>query len=251
MTDASNSISTQREVKVLIAIQARSNSTRFPQKIYQTVGKKMVLQHVIDQAKSSKIYLERPSHKTSIKCDIAILHPENDNQLITSFKYSGATLISGDEQDVLSRYIKAHKVTKADYVVRLTSDCPLILDFIISKHINVAVLNDLDYVNNVHELCRQSADGHDVEVLSSRAIQWLADNAKTPEEKEHVTIAIRNKNPPELRQGFVSSKFNTANMKLSLDTEADLAVIRSYFHEREHRMNLALKTYGRKNVYEF
>ena len=178
------------QINVLIAIQARSNSTRFPQKIYQMIGKKMVLQHVIDQAKSAKIYIERPSKK-NIKCDIVVLHPEDDNQLISNFRNSGVLLLSGNEHDVLSRYIKAYNALKPAYIVRLTSDCPLILDFIISKHINVAVLNQYDYVSNVEESCRQSADGLDCEILSAKTMEWLSTQELTKDEKEHVTLAIR------------------------------------------------------------
>lgn len=242
--------SIENEVKVLIAIQARSNSTRFPQKIYQTIGKKTVLQHVIDQAKSAKLYVERSCHKKSIRCDIAILHPENDNQLIHLFRHSGAILIPGDEQNVLSRFAKAKEIMKPDYIVRLTSDCPMILDFIISKHINVAVFNDFDYVSNVEESCRQVADGFDTEILSARAIDWLSENATTDEEKEHVTLAIRRKKPRELRQAFVSSKLDSSKYKLSLDTPADLEVIRQFYHDREFKMNIAMKTFGRKNIFE-
>ena len=97
------------EVKILIAIQARSNSTRFPQKIFQNVGKKMVLQHVIDQALSAKHYAERPNRKMTMKCDVAVLHPEDDTQIMTLFKGKGALLIRGSETDVLSRFVKAQK----------------------------------------------------------------------------------------------------------------------------------------------
>lgn len=244
-----DSMTSTDQVNVLIAIQARSNSTRFPQKIYQLIGKKMVLQHVIDQAKSAKVYIERPSKK-NIKCDIVVLHPEDDNQLISNFRNSGVLLLSGNEQDVLSRYVKAYKSLKPNYIVRLTSDCPLILDFVISKHINVAVLNQYDYVSNVEESCRQVADGLDCEILSSRAIEWLSEQDLTDEEKEHVTLSIRKRRPPELRQAFVSSKFDTSSFKLSLDTKEDLDNIRDHYHKREFKLGIAMKTFGRNNIFE-
>lgn len=239
-----------RPINVLIAIQARSNSTRFPQKIYQLIGKKMVLQHVIDQVKSAKNYTERATQKKQVKCQIAILHPHNDIQVQTFFKSSDARLIAGDENDVLSRYLQAQKQLNSDYVVRLTSDCPLILDFMISKHINVAVFNEIDYASNVHESCRQVADGFDVEIMSRRAMKWLEENAFSSEEREHVTLAIRNKMPSELKIAFVSSKLDTSHLKLSLDTEEDLERIREYYHNRENKMNIALRTFGRKGIYE-
>lgn len=238
------------EVNVLICIQARTNSTRFPQKIYQALGKKMVLQHVVDQALSSKLYVERSSHKRAIKCQVAVVHPENDIQLITTFKNCGAMLISGSESDVLSRYVKAQELLKSDYIVRLTSDCPLLLDFVISKHINTAVFNDLDYVSNVDESVRLVFDGMDAEILSAKALKYLEINAKTAHDKEHVTTLLRRDKPESLRFGFISSKLDSSSMKLSLDTPEDLERIRAYYHDREHKIALSHKIYGKRMVFE-
>jgi spore coat polysaccharide biosynthesis protein SpsF len=237
------------EKSVLIAIQARSTSTRFPGKIFELIGSKTVLQHVIDQAKSAKFHVERSSRQKLIKCDVAVLHPFGDTNIINCFRQSGTHLVSGDEHDVLSRYIDAVKLIKPDFVVRLTSDCPLILDFVISKHINVAVMNDLDYVSNVDENCRTIADGFDCEVLSRKAMDWLETNAETKEDREHVTVALRKARPRELRMGFVASKLDTSHLKISLDTPEDLQKIREYYHNREFKLATAKRLFG-KNVFE-
>lgn len=238
------------EVKVLIAIQARSNSKRFPQKIYNMIGKKTVLQHVVDSAMSSKRYISMSTHKKKIDCNVAILHPNGDHQLITACKGRGVQLIGGEEENVLSRYLNAFEQMKPDYIVRLTSDCPLILDFVITKHINTAVLNELDYVSNVEESCRLAFDGLDCEVISGAAIEWLRENAKTDYDKEHVTTAIRRERPKELSQGFVSFKLDNSSLKLSLDTPEDLDRIREYYHKRELKMLEATKLFGRRFIYE-
>jgi len=44
---------------VVIGIQARSTSTRLPGKIFEMVGNKKALEHVIDKAKSAKDYIQR------------------------------------------------------------------------------------------------------------------------------------------------------------------------------------------------
>ena len=237
-------------VKVLIAIQARSNSTRFPQKIYQTIGKKPVLQHVIDSSLSSKRYISMSTHKKKIDCDVAVLHPITDHQVINFCKGKGILLIGGDEENVLSRFLNAFDQCHPDFIVRLTSDCPLILDFVITKHINVAVLNDLDYVSNVEESCRLAFDGLDCEVLSRNAVEWLRENATSIFDKEHVTTAIRRERPRELSQGFVSFKLDNSSLKLSLDTPDDLDRIRDYFHKRETKMTAATKMFGKRFIYE-
>lgn len=236
-------------IEVLIAIQARATSQRFPKKIYEMIGRNRMLDHVVNQARSVADHIMRHTTKLSIRCSVAILHPDNDAELSSAFKSGGVMMISGPEQDVLSRYVKAQKLTAADYVVRLTSDCPLILDFVVSKHIHIAAFNGHDYVSNVEPLCRSVADGFDCEVISKKALEWLDKNATTAEDREHVTTALRRVRPPEIQQAFISSKIDTSSMKMSVDTPEDLDRIRSYFHEREHKTEIARKLFG-KHVYE-
>ena len=236
-------------IEVLIAIQARSNSTRFPKKIYEHIGDLRVLDHVISQAKSTADHITKYSSKLKIRCQVAVLHPEGDDELVRTFRSSGAILIAGPEDDVLSRYVTAQRMTDCDYIVRLTSDCPLILDYVIAKHINVAAHNSYDYVSNIEETCRFVADGFDCEVISRKALDWLSRNARDASDREHVTTAIRRHRPPTLSQAFVAFKLDTSRMKMSVDTKEDLDRMREYYHEREHKMTVARRLFGNA-VYE-
>ena len=238
-----------KPVEVLIAIQARSNSTRFPKKIYEYIGDKRVLDHVIDRAKSTADHIMRYTTKLKIKCQVAVLHPADDDELVRAFRSSGAILIGGPEEDVLSRYVTAQSMTDADYVVRLTSDCPLILDYVIAKHIHVAAFNRYDYVSNIEEKCRFVADGFDCEVMSRRALEWLDYEATDKFDREHVTTAIRRIRPPGLSQAFISMKIDTSNMKISVDTPEDLERMKEYYHSRQCKMDIARTLFG-SDVYE-
>lgn len=236
-------------IEVLIAIQARSNSTRFPKKIYEYIGDRRALDHVIDRAKSTADHMMKYSRNFKFRVQVAVVHPENDVELVKAFRSSGAILISGPENDVLSRYVSAQRMTDADYVVRLTSDCPLMLDYVIAKHVNVATHGNFDYVSNVEESCRTVADGFDCEILSRRAIQWLEKNATSDHDREHVTTAIRRVRPDSLSQALVMTKLDTADMKMSLDTPKDLERIRKYYEQRVHKMESAKRIFGAA-VYE-
>ena len=238
-----------KQIEVLIAIQARSNSTRFPKKIYELIGDRPVLDHVIDRAKSTAEHVAKYTKTRNINCQVAVLHPNTDDELVKSFRTSGAILIGGDEHDVLSRFVTAQRMTEADYVVRLTSDCPLMLDFVIAKHIHVATFYSYDYVSNVEESCRFIADGFDCEVLSRKALNWLDENAKDQDDREHVTTLIRRLRPAPLSQAFITMKIDTSDMKISVDTKDDLERMRDYYHKREHKMNVARRLFG-NHVYE-
>lgn len=235
--------------EVLIAIQARSNSTRFPGKIYQKVGNRRVLDMVIDQATSAANHINRKPGKIDIRCQVAVLHPDGDTELVNAFNSSGCLMIPGPEQDVLTRYVNAMNRCGSDYIVRLTSDCPLMLDYVVVKHIYVAAFNCLDYVSNIEESCRFVADGFDCEIISKKAINWLNENAKSDFDREHVTTLIRKERPRSLTQGFVSLKIDSSDMKMSVDTPEDLERIREYYHRREGKMNTAKRLFG-KCIYE-
>ena len=65
--------------------------------------------------------------------------------------------------DVLERFYYAAKSENPDWLVRLTSDCPLIDPVIIDEVIKYAVDNDCDYASNT--LNPTYPDGLDVEVF--------------------------------------------------------------------------------------
>lgn len=234
---------------VLIGIQARSTSTRFPEKVFELIGGKPLLQHVIDACVTSTVYINKLGHKKSVYAKVAVLCPEGD-KIATEFS-ARAHVVTGSEDDVLSRYVKAAKKFECDYIVRVTGDCPLIPPHLITKHINAAVMNGHDYVSNVDERLRTSFDGLDCEVVSRRALEWLDENARSKEEREHVTVRLRT-NPPEwLSVGHVIGYLNLADMMLSVNTKEDLARVREQFDSIEKAINVAERISGPKSVYRY
>jgi spore coat polysaccharide biosynthesis protein SpsF len=235
--------------KVLIGIQARSTSKRFPNKIFELIGPERVLDHVVGKAKSAANHINRygkqrgTSRQPMMNVRVALLIPYADKALYNNFRYSDCLIIEGPEDDVLARYVDAQRITDSDFIVRLTADCPLLLDYLISKHINVAVLDDYDYVSNVDEACRTIADGFDCEVISRKALDWLNHNAVGPD-REHVTSLIRSRRPEGIRQAVIMSKLDTSHMKMSIDTPEDLNNIRRYFEETENKKEAARRLFG-------
>lgn len=200
---------------------------------------------MVEQAQKSCQHINK-YNKLPIEAQVIVLAPSED---IDVFKAANCKIIQGDEYDVLSRYVLAQKLTDADYIVRITSDCPLILDFMITKHVNVAVNNHFDYVSNVEESCRTIADGFDCEVMSAKCLSWLDKNAKDMTEREHVTFLLRKMRPKEISQAFIMTKLDTSHMKMSVDTPIDLERMRTYYHELEKKRDEAFRLFG-GNIYE-
>ena len=207
---------------VSIVVQARSTSTRFPRKIFEIIGTKQILQHVLDSCYNSASYINAMTNKHGIICGVALAIPDGDE---VKQSYARHRIIEGSEHDVLARYKKALDELKSDYVVRITSDCPFIPPYIISKMIQIAVSEEMDFLTNADPRFRTAPDGHDCEVMSRRAIEY-ADKLATGVDREHVTSVFCHSFPDTWRKGDVIGFVDLCEIKLSVDTKEDLDRLR-------------------------
>ena len=204
--------------KTLIIIQARMGSSRLPNKVLINVAGKPILQHVIDRC------------KMSIADEVIVAtstNPENDE--IEKFcSKIGVSCFRGSENDVLDRYYNAAKEYKADVVVRITGDCPLLEPKILNKVIEEFKSGDYDYISNVLE--RGFPRGLDTEVFSFKALERAHALAKEKPHREHVTAFIYG-NPSlfKIRNIGAEGEFKRPDIRLTIDTPHDLAVLNSIF----------------------
>jgi spore coat polysaccharide biosynthesis protein SpsF (cytidylyltransferase family) len=238
-----------KQIRVAIGIQARSTSTRFPQKVFQDVCGKPLLQWVVDAAKESAQYISRPNMSRMIDAKVYILTPKGDP--IKEKFFSSAQIVEGDEHDVLSRYKALLDISNADYIVRLTGDCPLIPPPVITKAINVAVINSYDYVSNVDERLRLSFDGMDCEVLSSNLLRYLDKHCWAQKDREHVTLMARRKLPDEFTTAHIVGYLDLSGIKLSVDTPEDLEAVRQQKGRVMDALRLSESISGPRNTHRF
>lgn len=236
-------------LSVLIAIQARSTSTRLPKKCFEPIGTKRLLDHVIENCERAAKYSNKYTYKKNYTVSLALLIPEKDP--IRRGFGSQIDIIEGPEFDVLKRFELAQEQLKPDYICRITGDCPLIPPYVISKHISLAVMGEYDYVSNVDEECRLSLDGIDCEVMSKRMLAWLVENSHFSDEKEHVTIRARTHPPEWAKRGFTASFFDQSSIKLSVDTKEDLENVRREYQRVGEKLKIAESIYGRNFIHRF
>jgi spore coat polysaccharide biosynthesis protein SpsF len=237
--------------RVIIGIQARSTSKRFPNKIFQKVGKKNILEHVVDAAISSSLYLNNWSSQ-KLLVDVAVVVPYDDPKLdLIKQSCRNAQVVEGPEDDVLARYMKLAELKTPDYICRLTADCPLLPAFLISKLITIAIMNEYDYLSNVDARCRTAIDGYDCEVISNRALTYAHLNARSSSDREHVTSLLRLNPPGWISHGIVLGHLDFSNKKLSADTPEDLHRIRLHYEIVEEKVNKAIKIFGKKSVHRY
>ncbi len=188
-------------------IQARMGSTRLPGKVLMPINGKPMLHHVIERTMQA---VPNVMVATSWK-------PEDDAIEAACIKYP-IIVHRGDPLDLLDRYIEAAAEVAADRVVRITGDCPLIDPTVIRKVID-ALSKEVDYASNIFP--RTYPKGLDCEAFWYDVLLRL-DRISAPEEREHVTPAIRR--CPDLFT--IKNVGDPAHINWSVDTQEDLERVR-------------------------
>lgn len=204
--------------KVIIGIQARSGSKRLPGKSLQIMNDKKMIEHVVSAAGRAAGYINRTKTKTTISSSVVLLIPKDDP---IKEHFTNEIVLEGSETDVFSRYYDAMKKFEADYVVRITGDCPLIIPTIISKIVFCALGANLDYLSNTIPDIRTYVDGYDCEIISKKLMEYSKERITSAHDKEHVTTYLYENKPSWAKYGAVMAHTDLSHIKLSVDTLED------------------------------
>ena len=113
------------------------SSSRLPGKILADIAGQPMLQRVFI----------RTSRSASVSQTLfATTTDPSDDPVAEYCDFSGIPFTRGDLYDVLDRYYQAAKEAKADVVVRITADCPVIDPALIDDVVNT-VLSEQSLVN--------------------------------------------------------------------------------------------------------
>lgn len=134
----------------------------------------------------------------------------------------------GDENDLLGRYKACLDKYPSDYVVRVTSDCPLWDPLVGEATIYNSFMEGVAYGANVIKL--SFPDGLDTEVFSDTMLKFLDSSVKSKYHREHVGTIIREN--PDMWEMFdvlsVENDQDFSKIKISIDTPEDLERTKSY-----------------------
>ena len=166
-------------MKIIGITQARTGSKRFPKKVLKKISGKSLLEIHLDRLKKSK---------NLDNIVVATTELIEDQIIVDLAKKSNVDYYEGSEIDVLDRFLKASLRHKPDYILRVTSDCPLIDPKLVDELISVASKTKLDYVTNT--IFDEYPDGQDIEVIKFEVLKYAASKAKLKSEREHVTPFI-------------------------------------------------------------
>lgn len=224
-----------------IIVQARFGSTRLPGKVMKFLEDKIVLEHVIERLRKTK-YARNVIVCTSIL--------EQDDIIFDFCRDKHILCFRGSEQNVLERYYETAKKFGSEYIVRVTSDCPLVdvkyIDLMIEKYFEL----------NLHYLCpkyygnHMFPDGFNGEIFNFDLLQEAYKNANIHEIEHVTTYIIKKYKIIEYDYPIDYKKYkniNFSNLHLSLDTPADYILL-TQIYKHVYKIN---NNFGLEDVLDY
>jgi glutamate-1-semialdehyde 2,1-aminomutase len=206
-------------MNILAIVQARLGSKRFPKKVLQKLGDKVLIELLLERLAKSKLV-----NKIIVATTINI----EDFELVKFVEDLGYTAYVGSENDVLDRYYQIAKSENPDIIVRITGDCPFVDATIVDEVINELILSNSDYTSNTQP--PTFPDGMDVEAFRFDSLEFAWKNAKLTYDREHVTPYFYN-NSDLFRISIIKNQKDYSNIRLTVDEKVDLNVLNKIFYE--------------------
>jgi spore coat polysaccharide biosynthesis protein SpsF len=204
-------------MKVATIIQARMGSSRLPGKVLKDLGGDSVLARVLHRLERAKLVGE---------IIVATTQNAEDDAIIAECKRLSIRFFRGEQDDVLDRYYLAAVEAKAEAIVRITSDCPLIEPEVTDKTIAAFLEKAPDYASN--RLERTYPRGLDTEAMTVETLARAQHAASRPYERTHVTPYIY-EHPEAFRLLSVKADSDYSDYRWTLDTPEDLYFIQTVY----------------------
>jgi spore coat polysaccharide biosynthesis protein SpsF len=207
-------------MKILAITQARYGSTRLPGKILKEIKGQSLLELHIHRIRQSKLIS---------KLKVATTNEPDAYKIEDICKKLNVAVFKGSLEDVLERFYFTAKPENPDWIVRFTSDCPLIDPSVIDNIIEFTLDNNCDYASNT--LNPTYPDGIDLEVFKFSALEKAFNEATLKSDREHVTPYIwRNssfKGGSIFKSMSYENKVDFSSARLTVDKIEDFMVIES------------------------
>ncbi len=204
-------------MRVIAIVQARTGSTRLPGKVLHDLGGDTMLARVIRRTRRAGL-LENAV--------VATTTSSQDDPVVAECRRLDVPWFRGNEHDVLDRYFSAAEAFRAEGIVRITSDCPLIDPGLIDRVIGAFLANRPDYASNFLERTYPRGLDNEMMTFDGLAQAWL--DAERPYQRVHVTPYFY-ENPDLFRLFPVKHDCNLSDRRWTVDTPDDMQFARAIY----------------------
>lgn len=203
-------------MRVVATIEARMTSTRLPGKVLLPALGRPMLHHLVNRLRAV------PSIDEIV---LATTTNAADDPLIAFAKSVNLLAFRGSEEDVMARVIGAAELGKADVIVEITGDCPIIDPDLVEQTIRMFFQNDVAYASN--SLVRTYPDGMDTQVFPLQALIRSAQMTNDPLDREHVSrhMCLHPEHFPRVHL-IAPPSLHWPELGLTLDEQADYRLLK-------------------------
>ena len=198
-------------------LQARMSSTRFPGKALYPLAGVPLTEHIINRIKAVTDF----DHIV-----LAVPDSPAETPLIEMAQRLNIVIARGPEEDVLERFLIAADQVKAQHIVRICGDNPLIDRQLMRLLIRAHLKENADYTITPDPIPL----GTGTEVVKVKALKNIAGTTTEPKYREHVTTWFHD-NPAALIQSRVPAPTYLINKphRLTVDTRSDMTLMEKIF----------------------
>lgn len=204
-------------------------SSRLPGKVLQDIAGKPMLSHVVERARRAK---------TLDEVIVATTTEPEDGAIEALCSEMDCPVYRGLLHDVLDRFYQAAKAYRAEGVVRFTADCPLLDPEVVDHTVTEFLKSGVDFAANrlPPPFRRTYPIGLDTEVCTFTALERAWREAVEKHEREHVMPYFYD-SPGRFKILRVDYEVDYGNRRWTVDTPADLALVRKIFERFQGRLD--------------
>ena len=228
--------------RVVAIIQGRMGSSRLPGKILADIAGQPMLQRVFTRAARA--------HSLTQTLFATTTDP-SDDPVAEYCQANGISFTRGSLYDVLDRYYQAAREARADVVVRITADCPVIDPALIDDVTRLLLSGQFDFACNrlPPPWHRTYPIGLDVEACTFSALEEAWKEAAEPQHREHAMpylyegVELKSRgpmleagvSPRGFRVALLHNAVDYGHYRWTVDTAEDLEFIRQVYARFEGR----------------
>ena len=198
-------------MNTIVIIQARMGSSRLPGKVLKCLAGKPLLQWIVEAAQAIP---------TVDQVWVATSDADADQVIVQWCQDHEISVWVGSEHDVLDRFYTLACKIKAEVVMRLTADCPLLDPMVAAQVLSLVSHGHAEFASNT--IPPTWPVGLDCEACTFKALEYAATHAVTDSDREHVTLYIK-RHQHRFKAMNVSAPLPDLHMhRWTVDTPEDL-----------------------------
>jgi len=213
-------------MNIVAIVQARLDSKRLPNKVIKLINHLPMIEILLRRLSKSKLI---------DKIVVATSDDIKDTKLKKFINGIGYDCEQGSTNNVLNRYICVANKYKADLVVRITGDCPLVDPELVDQVIKKFTIDQVHYCSNVSPATYP--DGLDVEVFTLESLKATESMTTNKSDLEHVTSYLRESG--KFKTSCLLNKNDISSLRLTVDEEIDLEVVNLVFKHFDPDINFS------------